>query len=463
MKKPNIYASMFEQAGIPSKKKTKKGFDFATLLDEDEKINASFQDLHSIDPDNTNEIVENRTSKNDEVNIESSPPLIEVTNAIENGAGIAKIVEDRPPLQLVPAVQHTIQQVQPLQHIQQTTNTETHTDTHIEINNTMDNETQGQCLDMRSDMSNKIKTETQNEPGFETPIETHSGTNTATHSSMHAETYTATLYSNITDESFLPFTPGQGKVLLYLIEANGRANRNVMQKKLGIPLGSIARTLTLLQKKGLIKRSESAYYEHRQRGFEYTIDNISCGKFIQQIINGGETHNDTYSEPYVETDIDTLNRRLSERLGDTHTDTHNEINLSSRARISSSVLKEIKPTTTKSILDDAELFFWRDIGLTEKQIKTWLTEFDMTEDELSLSLRYARFELLNRTDVPKPISWFYGAITKSGFFPRPQNYKSLKEIRAEEVLKQRRLDEMAVSTIDGAGDILKMLEEKEKT
>ena len=73
------------------------------------------------------------------------------------------------------------------------------------------------------------------------------GLDTSSYSGIDIDTLDSTyIYDHIHPDTFFPFTPGQGKVLLYLIEAGGKSNRNVMATRTGVPLSSLAKTLRLL-------------------------------------------------------------------------------------------------------------------------------------------------------------------------------------------------------------------------
>jgi hypothetical protein len=113
--------------------------------------------------------------------------------------------------------------------------------------------------------------------------------------------------------------------------------------------------------------------------------------------------------------------------------------------------------------------FWENEGLDERQCQIWLKKFDIPAPEMRLMLDWARFDLEvngKRKVVrdPSAVGWFYGVLVNNGgiYSPRPKNYQSAAELRAAALREQQSKDLSAQSTIDGAGDILKMLEEKER-
>ena len=74
------------------------------------------------------------------------------------------------------------------------------------------------------------------------------------------------------------------------------------------------------------------------------------------------------------------------------------------------------------IMGDPELKLWVDAGVTEKQIQSWMREFDSTSEEISESLRYAAHDIIARKNVQNPVNWFYQIMIRDGRYPRPQSY-----------------------------------------
>ncbi len=79
-------------------------------------------------------------------------------------------------------------------------------------------------------------------------------------------------------------------------------------------------------------------------------------------------------------------------------------------------------TGAAGILDDPELKLWADAGVTEKQLKEWMREFDSTSEEIVASLRYAAHDILKRNNVKNPVNSFYQVMIRDGRYPRPQSY-----------------------------------------
>ncbi|HEY3307473.1 MAG TPA: hypothetical protein VGJ93_03370, partial [Desulfuromonadaceae bacterium] len=73
---------------------------------------------------------------------------------------------------------------------------------------------------------------------------------------------------------------------------------------------------------------------------------------------------------------------------------------------SSSYNLESKLTTKTVDLNEPELLWWSDLGLTDKQILSWLDQFKMYPEYLAQALRFARFDIVENKIKPngEPIS-----------------------------------------------------------
>lgn len=120
---------------------------------------------------------------------------------------------------------------------------------------------------------------------------------------------------------------------------------------------------------------------------------------------------------------------------------------------SSSFNSDSKLTTIGVDLNDPELLWWMDQGLTNTQTISWLDQFRMKPEELAQSLRFARFDAAvngikpSGKTIENPQNWFYTILKRAGAYPRPKNYKSVHEIRADELADQLRRDEIALAKI----------------
>jgi len=113
-------------------------------------------------------------------------------------------------------------------------------------------------------------------------------------------------------------------------------------------------------------------------------------------------------------------------------------------------------TTTKSISDffnsDPRSLYWKDKGLTEKQLQAWLDETKMTLEDMITSLEHCWFEMVHlgkeeKKGIRDVLSWFYKTIRKVGFYPPPKGFRSYDEIRAEEMAKARKAREQAIEKL----------------
>lgn len=116
---------------------------------------------------------------------------------------------------------------------------------------------------------------------------------------------------------------------------------------------------------------------------------------------------------------------------------------------SSSLLENTTTLDFKQILDShPELGYWRQKGLTVKQLSTWSRQFDLNPEDIIHSLCYCRFDMVdNDREKSEPINdvfnWFFRILERTGSYPKPANYKShqQKQIdrekeRVEELKKQ---------------------------
>ena len=167
------------------------------------------------------------------------------------------------------------------------------------------------------------------------------------------------------------------------------------------------------------------------QGFSYWTDNAKC----QQFLEAGGALNEKYPA---------LNTPPTHTVCPPFDPTHTH---------SSSFKLDSKLTTKTVNLDDPELLWWTDQGLTNTQTISWLDQFRMKPEELALSLRFARFDAAvngikpNGKPIENPQNWFYTILKRAGAYPRPKNYKSVHEIRADELADQLRLDEIALAKI----------------
>ena len=121
------------------------------------------------------------------------------------------------------------------------------------------------------------------------------------------------------------------------------------------------------------------------------------------------------------------------------------------------LLKKTSPTKELLRIDMIlrevpELGYWRQKGLTAKQILLWIISNGSTLDNIIKSLCYCRFELVDlgleeSQSIEDVLSWFSRILEKFGYYPAPLGYKSFldKQIELENKIlgdKERQLEEL---------------------
>ncbi|MDL1978332.1 MAG: PT domain-containing protein [Deltaproteobacteria bacterium] len=108
--------------------------------------------------------------------------------------------------------------------------------------------------------------------------------------------------------------------------------------------------------------------------------------------------------------------------------------------LSSSSFIYNKTTTTKrieySLNVEPELGYWRDKGLTAKQLQGWLKTAQCPLGNMIQYLCYCRFELVDMNiEKSKPVknafNWFFRILEKTGGYPKPKGYKSFEQKQLE--------------------------------
>lgn len=100
-----------------------------------------------------------------------------------------------------------------------------------------------------------------------------------------------------------------------------------------------------------------------------------------------------------------------------------------------------KNTTTIETIDMSSpvLIYWQKKGLSEKRIKIWMKEFNLSLSSIIIFLEYAAFDLDNNQKEKNirdgEIAWFYGALKKGGYC-KPKNFKSFNQVMIEKEDKE---------------------------
>lgn len=174
------------------------------------------------------------------------------------------------------------------------------------------------------------------------------------------------------------------------------------------------------------------------QGFVYKVDGDKCQRFMAE---GGTTN-----PIYIATNYTII--------PPTHTECTVSDPMHTYSSLSSFEFPLEKDLTTKTIdLSDPEMLWWVNQGLTNKLVKSWQEEFKTNLESLVQSLRSARFDVVVNEIKPRgmpienPLNWIYKILQKSGSYPRPKNYKSIIELRADELEDQLRRDSIAKAKI----------------
>jgi len=83
-----------------------------------------------------------------------------------------------------------------------------------------------------------------------------------------------------------------------------------------------------------------------------------------------------------------------------------------------------------------EMGYWREKGLTEKQISTWVEMTGIKREILLQCLDHCRFEMVELgMEASKPVrdvrAYFYRVIDKAGYYPSAKEYKPFEEIQLD--------------------------------
>ncbi len=228
----------------------------------------------------------------------------------------------------------------------------------------------------------------------------------------------------------ISLSKSQTVIYLWLKERgeNGVFNKPEIERALSVPYITIRKAVSKLENSGVL----TLKYDTCQKSFEYKIDlkkQLKLSKNIR-IISGSE---------------------------------QDHIRIGAEPTISSSFKKE---TTTlleiqNQLEHHPELGYWRQKGLTPKQVARWGEQFSITTKSVIQALCYCQFDMVEnnreKIDAIKDVfNWFFRIVERTGTYPKPANYKSHheKEIereraRIEEIKRQaeelKRLREEAIS------------------
>jgi hypothetical protein len=232
---------------------------------------------------------------------------------------------------------------------------------------------------------------------------------------------------------WLPLNENQGRLLLFLYEkGGGLTNMEIVVAETGIAYGTARAGIDVLIREGYVTY-KARHNGHSFRGFEYAMNNHLCSLYAARV--RGEQTEQSSNQSLQRSDRQSNNQAMKRALGQSSNQT---------SAVVSSYLTDLKSTTnsdatvSEDLLRDPELGYWRDKGVNARQITLWSEEFQMPVDQVIQSLKYCRYEMVvlnleEEKQISNPMNWFYKIMQRSGVYPKPANYKSLAEIRAEQM------------------------------
>lgn len=248
----------------------------------------------------------------------------------------------------------------------------------------------------------------------------------------------------IDPELWYPFTEKQGKVLFYLIDAGGLANRQHISDDTGVNIATVKHTLRILVKEGYIGQIR-LYVNHTQRGFSYRINPELCNEYYGRLKGWQECYPARYpvyreaKNPNIEPvyDPDSWPDNLK-TIGPAKKPVNSPVTMQEkplRGRSEPQATTDQTSTTESIILTTPEMAYWLDLGLQDSQVRKWCADFEITPTEIRQQLAWARWDLVmngREADIEKDaIEWFLGTLRKTaGCYPPAKGYLTPIEIRA---------------------------------
>lgn len=249
----------------------------------------------------------------------------------------------------------------------------------------------------------------------------------------------------------------QACVLEALIaNTSGVTNYRAISESTHVGIPSVREALSRLVVKGFMHKPVTVKNAAFQ-GFSFVLNKVLCDHFItagglsqenynnRQTIHQAVGPSDGSTVAQIDSQTSYSSSRSLEDLKPTTTFNPQTLPLSDHQTVTVSDTQTITPSngvvnkpTEGFILTGAIGAYWEEEGLGEGQAQKWCKQFEVLPEQMRQQLDWARFDLeINgrRAEVKKDtISWFFGHLrTTGGCFPRPVNYKSPVELRAEAI------------------------------
>ncbi|HIJ86606.1 MAG TPA: hypothetical protein HPP97_02855 [Desulfuromonadales bacterium] len=249
-----------------------------------------------------------------------------------------------------------------------------------------------------------------------------------------------------------PLSKEQGMILVYLYEvAQGCSNVETISRDLTIDSHTVRESLLVLVTEGYLylldKKRDSRV---NPAGFSYRMNNYLCSRYAARVRGGGEPAQGHLPEVSI---------WRSERPASGAPIPQPIIFSSSVAKEKQNpALQKEKVTETPAapaeppVLSGAVAEYWQKEGLEEPLAQKWCATFGVEPEQMHQQLEWARFDLETnkRREIVKKdmISWFYDRLMiTGGIYPRPANYRTAEELRAEALQHQHENDLSAQAKI----------------
>jgi len=446
----NRFTAMFEKTGVTEKKK-KGTIDFGESMAGDEGINATFRALHESAPSPAIEVqtvtVTEPVIKPVAVRIK---PVLPVTVTIEEPAVepvILKVPDEAAPSDRLSAPPLDGQTVTPLDRDTVTpfyskTVARSHGDTVTPLD--ADTVTPSQAQNVSGQLHQTVS-------------------------------YTKTLHQ--TPMQYVPLDVlnlayNQACVLECLIaNTSGVTNARAISDHTHITIPSVREALLRLVAKGFMHKPVTVR-DAAFQGFSYVLNKALCDHFINAGGLGQENYRNHQTPPETLRPSDSMTVRPTNGLT-VHSSRESfqeekTTTTSGRETVTGSDQETLKPSDSQTvipsngdtlrpsdgfILSGAVGAYWEGEGLGEGQAQKWCQQFEVDASQMRQQLDWARFDLetnnRRETVTKDTVSWFFGHLRKTaGCFPKPVNYKSPLEIRAEALQQQLERDKEAKALIE---------------
>jgi len=214
-----------------------------------------------------------------------------------------------------------------------------------------------------------------------------------------------------------------------------------------IKLNSVRDAISRLIKKGFMQKPVTIRTATFQ-GFSYVLNKSLCDHFISL---GGLSYYQSRYQTNNPATIITNRPSDSDTVGQSYS--HTPHSSSSYINSLTTTLEppdhDVKLSVNGNfVLCGPEMSYWVDVGLQERQVQKWCSDFDVSVTDLRQQLSWARWDLVvngKEKEIKKSvISWVFGIFSKTACcYPRPENYQTPMEVRAAQMKIQQEKEEQA--------------------